>query len=73
MSVCVGKDPLEVSIEELDKLNIEECVWRYYNELLKKKPRKKFYWQKEAEYRERVLSMLERVKAYRQLLHQEDQ
>lgn len=65
--ICIDKDPLELSIEEIEHLNIEECVWSTYRELVMRKPRKKIYWQKEIEYRERVLRMLEERKL-RQLL-----
>ncbi|MEM0027432.1 MAG: hypothetical protein QXT53_05710 [Ignisphaera sp.] len=64
---CLDKDPLELTVEELDKLNIEECIWKYYKEVLHKKPRKKSYWQREAEYRERVMKMLEEIELYREL------
>lgn len=66
MSVpCIERDPLELSPEELDKLNIEDCVWRYYREVLRKRPRRKSYWQKEMEYRERVMRVLEELEFYR--------
>lgn len=61
---CIDKDPLELTPEELDKLNIEECIWKYYKEILRKKPRKKSYWQREIEYRERVLKILEEIEFY---------
>jgi len=50
--ICIDKDPLELSIEEIEHLNIEECVWSTYRELVMRKPRRKIYWQKEIEYRE---------------------
>uniref|UniRef100_A0A7C2ZCH9 Uncharacterized protein n=1 Tax=Ignisphaera aggregans TaxID=334771 RepID=A0A7C2ZCH9_9CREN len=65
---CLDKDPLQLTEEEIDKLNIEECIWKYYREILRKKPRKKSYWQREMEYRERVMKALEEIELYRKLV-----
>lgn len=65
---CIDKDPLELTDEELDKLNIEECIWGYYREVLRKKPRRKSYWQKEIEYRDRVMKTLEEIELYKKMM-----
>ncbi|MEM1644561.1 MAG: hypothetical protein QXL96_01615 [Ignisphaera sp.] len=65
---CIDKDPLELTDEELDKLNIEECIWKYYREVLHKKPRRKSYWQKEIEYRDRVMKTLEEIELYKKMM-----
>ncbi|MEM2627423.1 MAG: hypothetical protein QW775_04145 [Ignisphaera sp.] len=65
---CIDKDPLELTDEELDKLNIEECIWKYYREVLRKKPRRKSYWQKEIEYRDRVMKTLEEIELYKKMM-----
>lgn len=65
---CIDKNPLELTDEELDKLNIEECIWRYYRESVHKKPRRKSYWQKEIEYRDRIMKVLEEIELSRKLM-----
>ncbi|MEM0240406.1 MAG: hypothetical protein QW794_01490 [Thermosphaera sp.] len=55
-------DPLELSEEEIERMDINEYLWRAYREKLLSKPRKKKYWQKEYEYRQRVLRVLEEIR-----------
>ncbi len=61
------KDPFEYTDEELDQLNIEEYMFQLYKEKLKEKPRRKKYWEREKEYRDRVMKMLEEIKTMRKL------
>ncbi len=61
------KNPLEIPLEELDKIKIEEYIFQLYKEKLLNKPRRKKYWQREYEYRERVMKRLEELRRSREL------
>lgn len=61
------KNPLEIPLEELDKIKIEEYIYQLYKEKLLNKPRRKKYWQREYEYRERVMKRLEELRRSREL------
>lgn len=64
-------DPLELSEEDIERTDVNEYLWKVYREKLLTRPRKKKYWQKEYEYRQRVLKVLEEIRDLRSSLPEE--
>ncbi|MEM4576073.1 MAG: hypothetical protein QW701_01275 [Candidatus Nezhaarchaeales archaeon] len=65
-------DPLELSEEVIERTDVNEYLWNVYREKLLSKPRKKKYWQKEYEYRQRVLKVLEEIRDLKSSLPEEN-